>query len=1276
MAGIVQEKGHVPKGLAFPYILKGKIGRRTGIQLTANARRDSEGYEIFDDYWSDNSDKSDDEISMSSSMSETNCKTVETNGTQKKLKTIRQPSPPPRRMSSFSPVAPSSGTPLTESTKKVDKKLDTTYTCSPTVQKSKTSDVTDGSQIQECQVTSEEAFITGSIIKNPPSQNPSSAVKDFNMKRRLTFSAVSAEDSEPEEKQTDGNHVNNHICVADNKQYEHQNGETENIPEEDHLQDVDSTDTVPTETSHKERLQPIVTSSEKETDTDFKTSDSEITNERYLTLKSHVTSTIEMLSRIHQDTTNEGERGESPDFVIVDEEDHVLGSRKKATFESRQKRLQKSTGKGKGKGSQFESHKKKMGQESGGSDSRLITSSVRKLTVKGTEQSKQDLITETETGQKSKDEAETVARRGRGQQGHTEEESLAGDNDIVMDNDVSEVEDNEALASEKKATPEQKRKSKSSTKSSDGSHSKGDTSVGEEDREIVSEKPIETGKKAGKGKKSTVKSSTGKYTSHRSIFSSFVSSDEETEVMKEDKKINRSAKSKLNKKNTGKRTKPADEELLSGSPGNEGDVPSTGMRKRGRSSVKKQNTRKGSSKEKIVESESELEDDVRTAKRKTPASKAKLSERKRGKPKKKTEEEKGDLEMNRNTGKSTGQKRTKKAVQSNKKAEQSNKKAVQSNKKAVQSNKKAVQSNKKAEQSNKKAVQSNKKAVQSNKKTKANQERSQVKGSAHRQRQHPRVVYSEDDTFQAETDDEMTNQWSQAEQQSVPLSDTEQSEINRNKVIFANDNLISPTEKILSPHLGSGTRHSSRRKSKPKEYWKVSSDDASTVPLAADMASHKTKRSKKIKEIDQDAGVAGKQGTVRKSSKKGRDTSTAKKNQQVQRSTKRKSEAKSAGPKKSQRKSAVAKMNSYLELSDPNELYSTLMEDLDGDNEEQSVGQSYIAEPSPAKKRRGQQTPQKSPRKPIQPHFDEDDDDDNDDNDNDEQYDDNYDGQSMNVEMEETDETLIESWQHSGESEESETITPQSFNKGPMDSYESSDEDRPIPRKTIAKGTKLKKVQLIEPKSGTPGLRRSRRCRVGPTRYWMNERPIYEKRKSGGFVLTNVQTPFVPDESKGRRIAKRQRMAKSPVDMSLHGDVEDSFEEDAAPLITTFDSSQNREVEMDCVRSGSALEYVGPTGRNATANDSIAITKALDTEKFAMGKLVLRPLQEKPAQLVRTDTLAFHIIKGKIMVEIHHTKVLLQAGDYFYVPTGNSYSVRNLRKDEAILSYFLLKQTK
>ncbi|XP_078070265.1 uncharacterized protein LOC144494790 isoform X2 [Mustelus asterias] len=118
---------------------------------------------------------------------------------------------------------------------------------------------------------------------------------------------------------------------------------------------------------------------------------------------------------------------------------------------------------------------------------------------------------------------------------------------------------------------------------------------------------------------------------------------------------------------------------------------------------------------------------------------------------------------------------------------------------------------------------------------------------------------------------------------------------------------------------------------------------------------------------------------------------------------------------------------------------------------------------------------------------------------------------------------------------------------------------------------------------------------------------------------------------------------------------------------------ENSEVFIDCVTTSDMCDFFYPLKTEYEDNRSIAICKSLNWQTFSCGKLVLGPYKEKGCQMVYKDTMVFHILKGELGITIYRTTYHLKEGDYFFVPSGNTYNVTNLQDTEAVLFFTQLK---
>ncbi|KAG8139690.1 hypothetical protein E2320_002458, partial [Naja naja] len=167
--------------------------------------------------------------------------------------------------------------------------------------------------------------------------------------------------------------------------------------------------------------------------------------------------------------------------------------------------------------------------------------------------------------------------------------------------------------------------------------------------------------------------------------------------------------------------------------------------------------------------------------------------------------------------------------------------------------------------------------------------------------------------------------------------------------------------------------------------------------------------------------------------------------------------------------------------------------------------------------------------------------------------------------------------------------------------------------------------------TNTHNLRRSKRIRIKPLEYWRGERVYYKINPSGGFVFGGIISP----EQRKTRKPKAKVVRKS------------------VP-------------EIACVHNGSSPVF-------CISNEILSIYKYLNTPFFTTGKLILNPLKEKGYQYSHTDTLVFHICHGKLLLMLYDQSYYLTDGNYFFIPPGNVYNIRNLLNKECVILFTQLK---
>ncbi|XP_048798669.1 centromere protein C isoform X1 [Lagopus muta] len=206
--------------------------------------------------------------------------------------------------------------------------------------------------------------------------------------------------------------------------------------------------------------------------------------------------------------------------------------------------------------------------------------------------------------------------------------------------------------------------------------------------------------------------------------------------------------------------------------------------------------------------------------------------------------------------------------------------------------------------------------------------------------------------------------------------------------------------------------------------------------------------------------------------------------------------------------------------------------------------------------------------------------------------------------------------------------------------------------------------QKIVLPSNTPNVRRTKRIRLKPLEYWRGERVTYTLKPSGRLLISGIAGAEAEPQMKNKRKSHhKQKRARTRSEVAKCLDIHLA---DASKPTSIVDPVTNQEVLLECVNSGSSHSCF-------FEDESIKVYKSLNTSDFAAGKLILKPLKEKGHQFVHMDTIAFYVIRGQIIITLHKTSYYLTSGDYFYVPAGNGYNVRNLLNEESVLHFTQLK---
>lgn len=218
--------------------------------------------------------------------------------------------------------------------------------------------------------------------------------------------------------------------------------------------------------------------------------------------------------------------------------------------------------------------------------------------------------------------------------------------------------------------------------------------------------------------------------------------------------------------------------------------------------------------------------------------------------------------------------------------------------------------------------------------------------------------------------------------------------------------------------------------------------------------------------------------------------------------------------------------------------------------------------------------------------------------------------------------------------------------------------------------------------------RRSQRNRVPVLQYWKNERIEYERRKSGWVVKDVIVNPTPKINTRRRKMttkpatSRAKKGTRANVSDNLGGqdlelsrrNVPEELEEEVDPTGVVINPNTMKEVKMKLLHSSRMLDFRSPVPVDGKDGDGdpapLLVDKYFDHGQFGGGEVILRPGKEKGRQHVRSDTMVFFIVSGRVLVTVHNTSFVLAKGSTFFVPEGNVYNLINLDTDRDAHLFF------
>ncbi|KAG8860183.1 hypothetical protein FRB91_004576 [Serendipita sp. 411] len=221
-------------------------------------------------------------------------------------------------------------------------------------------------------------------------------------------------------------------------------------------------------------------------------------------------------------------------------------------------------------------------------------------------------------------------------------------------------------------------------------------------------------------------------------------------------------------------------------------------------------------------------------------------------------------------------------------------------------------------------------------------------------------------------------------------------------------------------------------------------------------------------------------------------------------------------------------------------------------------------------------------------------------------------------------------------------------------------------------------VSPSEDEEDDEGIRRSRRARMAPVKFWLGEKLEYDTWKPGSNrqVPTIIGVRRVPEQtvslvrrkrrpqqkgrSKSRRLDSEEAISRGQSVVP----VEDGWDAETESTGVVLDWDTKEEIEKLIVYTANQVEP------QWTDKREFRYQRLFTEEKFvAAGEVIIPPHGTKPKKSAKDNTYIFYLIEGAIHVIVHEAKFYLASGGMFLVPRGNSYYIRNMRDYPAKLFF-------
>ena len=196
------------------------------------------------------------------------------------------------------------------------------------------------------------------------------------------------------------------------------------------------------------------------------------------------------------------------------------------------------------------------------------------------------------------------------------------------------------------------------------------------------------------------------------------------------------------------------------------------------------------------------------------------------------------------------------------------------------------------------------------------------------------------------------------------------------------------------------------------------------------------------------------------------------------------------------------------------------------------------------------------------------------------------------------------------------------------------------------------------------GVRRSRRQRMSPLRYWANEKVCYGRADDPSItlpVIVNViKKPELDDPTFLAGKSTRTRQV-NPNSLRLKAQAfGPHVEAEGYVRVLTEEGEETEEQRL------LALSHHNVEGDPVKGNAFRIHTMFTEGSYMSAGQLLFPPGAAKPAKNSARHALVFYVIAGSFEVIVHETKFLIGPGGQFHVPRNNAYSIAHVSTDKAI----------